>query len=193
MWGESAGLGIRDDWLIESALVTLGQFSPKLDSPGTFQFRGVTYPNFEWRYSETFHSRVPSPFFAPKFTGTECHPEENARWLPPPHGEEWYYGTWEQFTRRMRKQFLRALTQYRRDVTAKWGFKESQIKHAQWTIARLSGRRWQEIVKRSDLNGYAQPYAEVQKRVNEFALGIGLSTLADTLEAKRKKRSNKRQ
>ena len=168
-WGSTAGRGLHYDWLLESALVSLGQYSPSQDKPKH------TAP-FLWRYGHQFHSRGWGLTFEPKFVGTMMHPEqEPARWLPR---HESYFGTWEQFKRRMRNQLERELSRYRKGVVTHWGLNKGQhVNYARWTIARLSGLAWPEVVARfPELQKYTEGETQAKKRVREFAAEIEIST-----------------
>jgi hypothetical protein len=186
-WAQSAGRGLRDDWLLESALVSLGQYPPSEKAP-RLEF---------WRYSDPFHGRVHSPVFVPRFTGTRQHPNDDARWLPHPPE---YYGTWTEFKRRMRSQFDAQLSEYRKVVMAQCGVEKGNYHHyARWTVARLSGLTWPEIVERYQLQrlpgkrlgGYTDGETQCKKGVRAFAAEIGV-TLAKTLAANGKEVAKKR-
>lgn len=184
-WGSMVKLG--NDWFLASALVTLGQFSPSQDTPkhparaaGLLLSKAIgasTYTApFAWRYHREFHGRHWGLPFEPKFGGTIAHPDEPARWLPGRH-DEWYFGSWEQFERRMRNQFERELSRYRKGMFTHWGLnKGKHVDYARWTIARLSGLTWRKVVARyPELQEYVDGEAQAKKRVREFAGEIGLT------------------
>jgi len=187
-WGSSVGLS--DNWFLASALVSLGQFSPSQDEPkhpprtaGPSLSKAIgasTYtPPFEWRYCREFHGRQWGSPFEPKFAGTVAHPDEPARWLTD-RQHEWYFGSWEQFDRRMRNQFEKELSRYRKSMLTHWGLnKGNHVNYARWTIARLSGLKWREVVARYPrLQKYLDGEAQAKKRVHEFASEIGLNLVS---------------
>jgi hypothetical protein len=177
-WGSTAGRGLHYDWLLESALVSLGQYSPsqnKPKHPARLIVGATRRAPFMWRYGHQVHSRGWGLNFEPKFVGTIAHPEqEPARWLPR---DEWYFGTWEQFKRRMQNQFDRELSRYRKNVVTHWGLNKGlHVNYARWTIARLSGLTWREVVARyCELQRYSDGETQAKKRVREFAAEIEIS------------------
>jgi hypothetical protein len=186
-WGSKGGIGIVDDWFLASALVTLGQFSPGRERP-EHRARSVdpllakaigasSYtPSFSWRYHREFHGRHWGFSFKPKFVGTFTDPDDPAIWLPG-RQHEWYYGRWEQFEGRMRNRFERELSRYRKSIVTHWGLnKGSYVNYTRWTIARLSGLTWGEVVARyPELQKYSEGETQAKKRVREFAGELGLT------------------
>jgi hypothetical protein len=160
-WGLTAGRGLRDGWLLESALVTLRNYPLQQ----TLCSRG-----FFWEYAH------PGPrayeAFAPSFRG----PKLNAVWLPDDE-YEYHFGTWKQFQQRMRNHFERELSRYHKNMMAQWGLRKGNHRsYAQWTIARLSGLTWAQVVKRYPmLERYSDGEAQAKKRVREFSSEIGLT------------------
>jgi hypothetical protein len=184
-WG--AAVEISSDWFLASALLSLGQFSPGREKPehpprpaGPELSKAIgasSYtPAFEWRYHHEFHGRQWGFLFEPKLVGTIAHPTEPARWLPH-RQSEWYYGSWKQFEQRMRNQFESQLSHYHRSMLTHWGLnKGNHLSYARWTIARLSGLKWREVVARyPELQKYVDGEAQAKKRVREFTGEIGLT------------------
>ena len=156
-WASGSGRGLVDAWLLDSALVSLHFYSPALEKPCATKA--------PWQYSYKFrHSNRWGRMFQAQLT--------EPQWRP---GDDWYFGSWDQFERRMVNEFRRSLSAYRKAVMAEWGIsKENAEMYARWTIARLSGLSWPEIVKRYSLRRYSEGETQAKKRVKEFSAEIGL-------------------
>ena len=157
-WALSAGRGLRDGWVLESALKSLSHLPlQKMPAPREFY----------WDYAAP-KTQKGDPF-APNFRG----PILDALWLPE---YESRFGTWEQFENRMRNHFERELSRYRKKMIGQWSLsKGNHRNYAQWTIARLSGLTWAQVVKRySALGKYSDGIVQAKKRVREFSSEIGL-------------------
>lgn len=188
-WAAQGGHLLRSEWMLESALATLDQYFPAnetaVDSETLARAQDVGDKNLEvfgrealpWRYGHQTYGAKWGAAFEPKFAGTIAHPEEPARWLPE---HEWYFGTMEQFRRRMRNQFERELSKYCKEIAKHWSLNKSgHVNYARWTIARLSGLTWSEVIARfPELERYTEPETQVKKRVREF-----LSELDPTLSS----------
>ncbi len=153
-WASESGRGLQRDWILDSALATLEQDFPDGHNPYDSEVlaqakatgdanlvRLITNPAkgaLPWRYGHHRYGKRWGAPFELKFLGTLAHPEEAARWLP---GHDRYFGTKEQFQKRMRNQFERELSQYCREITRHWSLNKGRrhIDYARWTIARLSG------------------------------------------------------
>ena len=196
IWSANAGRGVRDDWLLESALVSLTHYGPGDETPTDPVFQlgeDKSSEQFFWRYTHQFHSSERIPSFTPHFTGGALdrkgrpwHPDAPAIWIPDREG---LYGSWKQFEQRMINQLKRQLSDYRKDLIAHHGLNKAGYRnYARWTIARLSGRTWPEIDERFGLSRgsvnsisrhsagvYSDGISQAKKRVREFASEIGLT------------------
>ena len=168
-WAGSNSI-LRRDWMLDSALATLGKcFGDRTDNAAIW-----------WRYGYQQNEAKWGLTFEPKFVGTIAHPEEAARWLPE---KESYFGTREQFERRMRNQFERELSRYCKGIMSHWGLNKGRhILYARWTVARLSGLTWRQVVARfpAELDRYTEPVTHAKKQVRDFLKEID-PTLADSL------------
>jgi hypothetical protein len=71
----------------------------------------------------------------------------------------------------MRNQFERQLSRYCKEVVKHWSVPTGRrhVDHARWTIARLSGLTWQQVIDRfPDLKRYSEPETQVKKLVRAF-------------------------
>jgi hypothetical protein len=148
-WAATSGLGLVDEWLLESALITLDY--------------GTSGP---WRYYRFSYPHAWGSVFVPQL--------RDPQWLP---GYVWPYGTGDEFVRRMQNEFRRELSRYHKTVMAQWGISnQSTVEYARWTVVRLSGAPWSAVVGRfSSLQRYSEGETQAKKRVRQFAAEIALS------------------
>jgi hypothetical protein len=183
-WASESSGELQRDWMLDSALATLEQYCPSPPEPYDPEvlarakmtgdeklIRLITKLSqrdaLPWRYGHQIYGEKWGTAFDPKFAGTIARPEGPARWLPGDHG---YFGTEEQFRRRMRNQFERELSKYCGDMKKHWSLsKGGHVKYARWTIARLSGLTWPQVIARfPGTERYTEPETQVKKRVREF-------------------------
>jgi hypothetical protein len=182
-WASEVGRGLQLDWILDSALATLEQYCPTppaYDSEVLARARATGDEKLirfittlserdalPWRYGHQKYGGAWGAVFEPKFVGTIAHPDEPPRWLP---GHDWYFGTMDQFRRRMRNQFERELSRYCRNINKHWSLtKGGHVRYARWTIARLSGLTWPQVIARfPELKKYSEPETQAKKRVREF-------------------------
>jgi hypothetical protein len=164
-WASKSGQGIRDGWLIASALATLNQYSPRLQYPSECWERWVYHADEE-----------PSERYSPSFAPTFAYRGRPAHWIPN-HPKR--YGDTFAFNKAMQKQFNRQLSAYVKSATRGMYSPvcdDSSMDIARWTAARLSGMSWGQISSRYKLDEkYTEGETQAKKRVREFAADIGLT------------------
>src|SRR5579871_960759 len=137
-WAEHYSL--KDHWILDAALQTMCyQHDPKEEKP-------LPQP-WIWVYVAESHDIYGDPF-VPKF--------ENNLWCPP--AQE----TWEDFSGRMRSQFLKQLSAYRNEAKKRYAVGKTDIDvEATRTVLYQQGKRAHELV--GDLKAYEDPEQAIYK------------------------------
>jgi hypothetical protein len=152
---------IRDEWMLQTALATLRRtlFSAPL-APDLQQV--------VWDYDCPFYDLwVPD---LPILYGTgPAHASGNSKFPDP--------GEWESWERRARREFENTLRELRKQFVAPWAVSHPNASaHCRWTIARLSGLTWSQVVMRfPEIGRYSEAIPEAKRRVRMFAKIIRLT------------------
>jgi hypothetical protein len=145
---------IREDWIIQTALDTLQNYSDFTPTP---LVRPEGNQDWFWLYMPAGQD----PRFLPTFDANV--------WYPPKNGQ---MEVWHEFKCRMKSQFKKRLEEYRRMMESMYGArKDNSIRDAEWTARYQKGDAAFEIA--TGLTGY-DPEQAVYRAVARFASIIGL-------------------
>jgi len=153
---------VSEDWIFETALDTLLIYSDPLwrkhPTPG-FDVEG------QWRWQYLHKANDPPFSFEP----------ENPLWSPPERGgnEEW-----DQFRKRIAKQFNAQLTDYRAAMERRFALKiehDQLARDAKWTALYQKGMPAFQIAEQEQLPRHEDPKQTVFRAVSRFARSIALN------------------